>query len=56
MERVCEICHHYPIKWADDDGMLRCNDCHNHWPANPDPFANIANNLESFKISNGKGL
>lgn len=27
-EFVCEVCNLKPIKWADDDGMLRCNDCH----------------------------
>lgn len=55
MERgLCEVCNQRLYDWGDDDGVLRCNDCHNHWPANPNPFAKIVKSFEDFNISDIK--
>ena len=24
----CEVCQMYDYRWADDDGVLCCDDCH----------------------------
>lgn len=26
---LCEVCHARDFRWMDDDGVLRCNSCHN---------------------------
>lgn len=29
MNDACEDCNIQPFVWADDDGVLRCDGCHN---------------------------
>jgi len=29
-QTMCDVCQEQPFQWADDDGVLRCEPCHNY--------------------------